>query len=236
VHTDRPVAGGAVALAAVVLLLTIAATLGTAASDAPHEDERAVARDLLLLAHRADGRTYRVDYALTRRIASRDALSASLRIWVRANPPLVVESSNGMLTIRGPHGGWICTPITGQPPQCLASASVAPPTQSSVTAYAVALGSGRYDVARAPNAKVAGIDARCFALRAVPGVEPIAEIGDELTLCFAPDGVLLSSRRVEGDTVDTRTATAVRNGVSARELGAVARDQTDGSVPDLPSR
>jgi hypothetical protein len=236
VHTDRRVAGGVVALAAVVFLVTIAATLGTATGDAPHEDERTIARDLLLLAARADGQSYRLDYTLTRRIAGRDVLQTPLTVWVRAAPPLVVESSNGTLTVHGAHGGWICTPIPGARPQCLPSTSVSPPTQSVVAPYAFALASGRYDVARAPNRTIAGLATRCFVLRVVPGVEPITGIGDELTLCFAPNGALLANRRVDGDTVDTRTATALRNGVSAAELKALARDQTDGSVPDLSSR
>ena len=77
--------------------------------------------------------------------------------------------------------------------------------------------SGRYDIERLPSVHIAGLEARCFALRLQHG-SPVPGLGFSSEQCYSSAGVPLRSR-VQGSTAtDERLATTVRRTVGRADL------------------
>ena len=224
---DRRVAAAAVVISAFALAIPIAVADAPAPTGAG--GPVAAVRELVALANRGAAQTWLVTYAFTRTTDTAGQLHDTI---VEAHgPSLDVDDGLGSLVVTTQRRTYSCT-VVGATPQCLAR-PVAGDTAHPGDVYGGAVVSGRYTIARAPAATIAGLDAACFILRLIRG-SPIPGLGFSSEQCYSRDGVPLLSRVQTSAAVDERSALTVRRTVGRAELLSVL--QPYGLARLLPDR
>jgi hypothetical protein len=209
---DRRVAAGAVVGAALALAIPIAVA-GAPASPTPASDRLVLARELATLANRGAQSTWMVTFAFTRTNRAGSQLHDTLVI--AHLPSIEVDDGLGSLLVVAGDRTYSCTAV-GDQPRCLARAGVAGTAQPGAV-YGGAVVSGRYDIARAPSATIAGLVAACFVMRLRTG-DPVPGLGFSSEQCYSAGGVPLRSRIERAGGTDERLALTVRRVVGRAEL------------------
>jgi hypothetical protein len=209
---DRRVATSAFVVAGLALAMTIATS--DAPAPVPGADRGVLAHDLATLANRSARATWMVTFAFTRTNTAGHQLRDTLVIAHR--PSIEVDDGLGSLVVDAGGRTYSCT-VVGDTPDCLTRAAVDGTTQPGAV-YGGAVVSGRYDIAQAPSATIAGVTGRCFRLRLSPGGLPVAGLGYSSEQCYSADGVPLRSRIVRAGGTDERVALTVRRVVGRDEL------------------
>jgi hypothetical protein len=209
---DRRVAASAVGAAALVLLVTIGG------SDAPlparpGSDRLVLAQELAAAANRGASESWLVTFAFTRTNPAGNTLHDTLVVARR--DAIEVDDGLGSLVVVAGGLTYSCT-VVGDAPRCLRGAAAGGTAQPGAV-YGGAVVSGRYDIARAPSATIAGLVAECFVLRLRTGT-PLAGLGFVSEQCYSNDGVPLRSRIARPGGTDERVALTVRRTVGRAEL------------------
>lgn len=211
---DRRVAAAAVVISAFALAIPIA--VADAPAPTGPDEPAALVRELVALANRGAEQSWLVTYAFTRTTESAGQLHDTL--VVAHGPSIDVDDGLGSLVVTTHRRTYTCT-VVGDTPQCL-TRPVAGGASRPGDVYGGAVVGGRYTVARAPAATIAGLDASCFFLRLISGL-PIPGLGFSSEQCYSRDGVPLLSRVQTSAAVDERSALTVRRTVGRAELLSV---------------
>jgi hypothetical protein len=209
---DRRVATAAVVVAAAALAIPIAVADSPAPAP-PSGDPLALAQELADLANRGAQATWMVTFAFTRTNTAGNQLHNTLVVAHRRS--IDVDDGFGSLVVTAGGRTYSCTVVRDQP-RCLTATDAGGTTKPGAV-YGGAVVSGRYDIARAPFATIAGLRARCFVLRLVSG-DPVAGIGYSSEQCYSSDGVPLRSRITRPGGTDERDALTVRRAVGRNDL------------------
>jgi hypothetical protein len=215
---DRRVAASAVVVAAVALAVPMAVS-DTPALDVAGHQRIDLARELAAVANRGVGASWLVTYAFTRTNATRNQLHDSIVLahvpGSATRPSLDVDDGLGSLVVTSGPRTYSCTVPLDQP-ECLERPTVEG-TSRPGDVYGGAVITGRYDISAAASARIADLEARCFALKLKQG-PPVPGLGFSSEQCYSSDGVPLRSR-VQGPTAtDERVAVTVGRTVGRREL------------------
>lgn len=214
---DRRVAAAAFVGAA----LALAGSIATSDAPAPTPqggDPIALARELAAVANRGARATWLVTFAFTRITPAGARLHDTIVVAHVASSDrasLEIDEGLGSLVVTAGSRTFTCT-VPDDQPQCLERATTSR-TSRPGDVYGGAVVSGRYDISRAPPARIAGLDARCFALRLRTGM-PVPGVGFSSEQCYSGDGVPMRSRVQRAGATDVRVALTVRRTVGRSEL------------------
>jgi hypothetical protein len=213
---DRRVAAAAFVGAALALAGPIAAS--DAPAPTPPADSIALARELAAVANRGARATWLVTFAFTRVTTSGARLHDTIVVAHLASTDrssLEIDDGLGSLVVTWGARTFTCT-VPRDQPQCLERAAT-DRTSRPGDVFGGAVVGGRYDISRAPPVRLAGLAARCFALRLQAGV-PVPGLGFSSEQCYSSDGVPLRSRVQRAGATDVRVALTVRRTVGRSEL------------------
>jgi hypothetical protein len=210
---DRRVAIGSFSLAAIGLLCVV--TLARA--PAPPVRDPAAARDLVALMRLGERGRWIVEYDFTRtnadgRVLRHGGEEGRSGAWhvVIAGTAMTLEHGRGSSACDLLGARYGCKPTPG---------GRAVP-ESTVVRVVVA--AGAYDVTGRPDARIAGVRARCFRMRAT-GRGSLPDFGVETDRCLARDGIPLRLVVVRPPgQVEELLATSIRREATPKQVRGLA--------------
>jgi hypothetical protein len=205
-----------------LLLTAIALAVTAAFSRAPLPPslvrDPVAARELVALMRAEERGRWIVRFDYTRTLAN--GRTSRLRVTEGRSSSWHVIVSGSTMTIERGDRSYQCDVIDARA-GCQREPTARALPASEVVRVAVA--TGAYDVVEQPAETIAGLEARCFRVRAT-GQGSLPFLGAETDRCFADDGIPLRAfvARPPG-TVDEQVAVSVESRVSTSEVKALAR-------------
>jgi len=212
---DRRLAWFAVGLATVIFAVVAARNDATPPEAA--RNDPAATRQMLKLMRAGERVDSIVDYAFTRTVPGVPGEYRATITEVKWGDARISRASDTLL-IDLPGRAYDCERV-----EDTAECATKPPDtslpQSQVFALATAL--GVYNVLPLPSRTIAGQPARCFAVKADEPGRILPGLGHQTDVCLAPDGVVLSTRRVADNATESRDAQRVLRHVDRNTLSGV---------------
>jgi len=211
---DRRLAWFAVGLTAVIFAVV------TARNDAHPPDaalnDPAATRQMLRLMRAGETVNSIVEYAFTRTVPGVPGEYRATITEVQWGDARISRTSDTLL-IDLPGRAYDCERVDDTA-QCAPKPPDTSLPQSQVFALATALGA--YNVLPLPSRTIAGQSAQCYEVKSGEPGRSLPGIGRETDVCLAPDGVVLSTRRVSDTATEAQDA--------QRVLRQVDRDTVSG--------
>jgi hypothetical protein len=214
---DRRVAAAAVLGAA----LTLAGPIAASDDPAPTRhgnDPVELTRELVAVANRGARASWLVTYGFTRFAADRNRLHDTIvvaHLRSTGRPALDIDDGLGSFVVTVGDRMYSCT-ATRDEPECL-ERTAPERTARPGDVYGGAVVSGRYGIERLPSLHIAGLEARCFALRLRKGA-PVPGLGFRSEQCYSNAGVPLRSLVQGATATDVRVAITVRRALGRADL------------------